>query len=250
MKAIIFMLLVALLTPIATHADVWIKQKRHTDAYQAMGQSQPAKDEIIITWMSKDKMRIDQGADTTMLVDMSKSMMYTITHANKSYFEMPISDLGTMAQSAAGGKDQPGDQQAQMQEMIKKLTANMKTTVTDTGETKKIKNWNAKKYTMKMEMGMGTTESEMWTTEDVKVDYTLYNKMKNAVMSKDPSFQASMKEMEKIKGLPVMSNTTSVMMGTTIKNTEEVEEIAEKDAPAGAYEIPKDYKKTEGFGKK
>ena len=71
-------------------ADVYIKEKKHTDAYQVMGQTMPAKDEIIITWMTQDKARINEGKDTSMIIRLDKNAMYIIDHTRKTYKEMPI----------------------------------------------------------------------------------------------------------------------------------------------------------------
>jgi hypothetical protein len=85
--------------------------------------------------------------------------------------------------------------------------------------------------------------SEIWATGDIRVDFNLYRKISNAMMAGMPGMQESLKEMEKIKGVMVYSESTGSAMGADVKSTDELLEIAEKTAPAGAYEIPKGYAK-------
>ncbi len=49
--------------------------------------------------------------------------------------------------------------------------------------------------------------------------------------------------MKKIDGYWVSSETTANMMGMNIRTTTEVLEIAQKDAPAGTFDVPEGYTK-------
>lgn len=51
------------------------------------------------------------------------------------------------------------------------------------------------------------------------------------------------KEMKKIKGIAVLTISTSSGMGAEIKSADELIEVKETTAPAGIYEIPKGYVK-------
>jgi len=118
-----------------------------------------------------------------------------------------------------------------------------KVSVTETGETQKIKNWKCKKYIMTMKMMGTTSNSEIWATEDIKIDYELYMTLGLSMMPKTPGLDKMLEEMKKIKGLTVLSTATTSMMGTDVKNTQELLEVAEKSAPGGTYDIPGGYKK-------
>lgn len=107
----------------------------------------------------------------------------------------------------------------------------------------KVKDWNCKKYHMKMTM-MGTTSTqEIWATEDIKIDYDLYRTLGLSVMPQTMGTEDMLKEMKKIKGLAVMSTGSTSVMGTDVKSSQELIEYAEKSAPSGTYEIPQGYKK-------
>ncbi len=120
----VFLFLFSLaLFPPSAGADHVIKGKKHTDAFSMMGQSQPAKDEEVITWMAKDKMRKDEGNITTLLrFDINK--IYLINHPEKTYSELALPlDLEKILPPEA----------KQMME-----TMEMSSNITDTGETKTI----------------------------------------------------------------------------------------------------------------
>jgi len=241
----LFLVVACVVVPLAAQADVYIKQKNHTDGFSIMGQSQPAKDELLVIWMGKDKARLDQGDDTSIIIRMDKKVMYAINHAEMKYSEFPYSETGDILSAAIAGSDLSGEEQAQAQKMMKGFAQMMqpKVSVTETGETQKIKNWKCKKYIMTMKM-MGTTStSEIWATEDVKIDYELYKTLGLSMMPKTPGLDKMLEEMKKIKGLTVLSTGTTSMMGTDVKTTQELLEVSEKQAPAGTYEVPTGYKK-------
>lgn len=236
---------VCMAVPLVLQADVYIKQNNHTDAFSVMGQSQPAKDDVFEIWMAKDKARMDSGKDVTIIVRLDKNMMYMLNNEEKKYTEFPISGEGDILSRAMAGSGVSSEEQAQAQKMMKGFGQMMKPkiSVTDTGQTQKIKNWNCKKYIMTMEM-MGTkTTQELWATQDIKIDFELYRALAMSMMSQMPGLEDMMKEMEKIKGITVLSTGTTSMMGTDVKSTQELLEVSEKSAPAGAYEVPSGYAK-------
>jgi hypothetical protein len=171
--------------------------------------------------------------------------MYLINHAEMKYREMPFSETSDLLTAAISGADLSDEERAEAQKMMKGFAQMMtpKVTVEATGETQKIKNWNCKKYIMTMKM-MGTTStSELWATEDIKINYDLYSTLMLSMMPKTPGLEKMQEEMKKVKGLTVLSSGTTSMMGTEVKSTQELLEVAEKSAPAGTYEVPSGYKK-------
>jgi hypothetical protein len=241
----LFFVVACVIVPLAVQADVYIKQKNHTDGFSIMGQTQPASDEIFVSWMGKDKARLDHGEDISIIIRLDEKVMYTINHAEMKYAEMPYSETGDILSAAISGSDLSDEEQAAAQKMMKEFASMMqpKVSVKETGETQKIKNWKCKKYIMTMKM-MGTTAtSEVWATEDIKVDYELYMTLSLSMMPKTPGLDKMLEEMKKIKGLIVLSTGITSMMGTDVKTTQELLEVSEKMAPAGTYNIPTGYKK-------
>lgn len=230
----------AVLAAIPTNADTFMKQLVKTDAFEVMGQKQPANVDTSIMWMSDDKayMLKDKNA---YIMRADKGVVYLIDDKDKTYSEMSVDIFGEIKKAI--GED---NENAEMvPEMMKSIMGTMKVTVTPTEETMKIGDWNAKKYDVVTSIAMGTTNSEIWASEDIKVNYKVFHAISNAFMAPMPGFDEMMKEMEKIKGMQVKSITQAEMMGAKVKSTSELLECSEKTAPAGIYDIPEGYKKVE-----
>ncbi|NIO48518.1 MAG: hypothetical protein GTN73_03625 [Candidatus Aminicenantes bacterium] len=235
--------------PLICRADVYIKQKRHTDAFEVMGQAQPEKEEITVTWMSEDKGRIDMEEGKSMIIRLDKNMMYFLDHTKMTYDEMPFGDLSEIISGAIQESDLSEEERKQAEKFMKGITGAMmkaEAEVTDTGEKQKIKSWSCRKYIMKMKMMMASSTSEIWATEDIKINYDLFRTLGSAMIAKQPGFQDVFEEMKKIKGMVVLTTSTSSAMGAEVKSTEELVEFEEKHAPPGTYEIPKGYAKSKG----
>jgi hypothetical protein len=232
--------------PLICKADIYLKQKRHTDAFEVMGQAQPEKDEITVTWMSKDKGRIDVGEGQSTIIRLDKNTMYFLDHVKMTYTEMPFGDLSEIILGAAQESQLSEEERKEAQKFMKGITSTMmkaEAEVTDTGEEQKIKDWNCRKYIMKVKMMMATTTAEIWATEDIKINYDLFRTLGAAMISKQPGFQQMFEEMKKIKGIAVLTTSASSAMGAEVKSSEELIEFEEKSAPSGAYELPAGYTK-------
>jgi hypothetical protein len=241
----LILVLTCAIVPLAVQADVYIKQQNHTDGFSMMGQSQPARDDLFITWMGKDMARMDHGEDTTIIIRLDKKMMYMINHAEMKYAEFAIGGKDDIFSQAISGAGLSGEDQAQAKKMMEGFSKMMKpkVSVKATGETQKINNWNCQKYEMEMSMMGTTSKTEIWASEDIKIDYSLYRNLTYSAMGQMPGIEDMMKEMEKIKGIVVRSTGTTSMMGTDVKSTQELQEVSDKSAPAGTYEVPSGYKK-------
>lgn len=215
-------------------ADVFMRQKEHSDAMTIMGKTQPAKDQVTSIWMTSDKVRTDND-ETSVIMRMDKSAIYILQHKQKVYMELPINFA-----AAAAGESVPD--------------LGIKLTVTAASEKKKIQQWNCQKYNMKMEMGgMGfSIDNEIWATLDLKIDPAVYAKFTSAAMAANPMLAASMsqmvEEMKKIQGVHVLTNSAVQMMGQTMKSTNELIEFKQGKAPEGIFELPEGYKKQSMMG--
>lgn len=228
-------------------ADIYMKQKTHTDAFQMMGQSQPAKDTVMTIWLTEGKARMDNEDGTSSLLIAADKKLIMIDNNKKQYAEMPL-DFDKMFQEAAGDDPQKAEAMAKMPGFMKNMMKGMSAKVTDTGETKKIGDWNCRKYLLEMNMGMGgTTTAESWASEDLKFDYTQVFAAANAMMASMPGFENIIKEMKKIKGVVVYQESKVAMMGAEVKSTTELVEAGDKAAPAGTYDLPAGYKKVKAI---
>ncbi|MGB9906293.1 MAG: hypothetical protein ACPLRR_02765 [Candidatus Saccharicenans sp.] len=247
LSAVVIMLGWLLLGAVSIKADVYIKQKTHTDGFTIMGQTQPAKDEITVTWIAKDKSRTDDGETKTTILRLDKGLLYQIDHQKKTYREMPL-NIKQMIDENVAEQDQEAKEFAAMaQEMAEAFAESLEVTVTETPEKKKIGNWNCRKYIINTKMAMGDVASEAWASPELNIDWKSYLMLTNAMMAGSPGFEKMIdkiyKEMSKLKGMIVLQLNKTKVMETEVNSTTELQEFGEKTPPAGAYDVPAGYKK-------
>jgi hypothetical protein len=211
-------------------ADFVLTQKKHTDAYTIGTKEIPAKDATSVMWIGKDRMRIEEGDKITIIRQDTKKMIV----------------LDTKAQTATT-IDLPFDMKKYLMPEAAGLVDNMpkpKCTVTPSEEKKKIKDWNTTKFTVEMTspMGKGGTVQEMWVTKDLQLDTAGLRDMWSTMFTIVPGGSAIAEEMKKIDGFPVVTDRTEKRGQTDVKSHEELVSVEKKDAPEGAYDVPKDYK--------
>jgi hypothetical protein len=230
------------------HADTYMKQKHHQDGVSMMGSTQPDKDYVEETWITNEGMRSDNPENSHfMLVNDNKMVM--IDHKNKKYTEMPL-DMGEMMDRGMEGED--AEDKAAFQAMMGNMMK-MDVTIEPTDETKKINKWNCRKYIMTMNTFAGATTSEIWASQDLKIDEDLYSQFASVKMGMMPGMQKAVenieKEMKKIKGVQVLNTSTSKIMNQSVTSSLELLEYRQAKAPADLFRIPKGYvKDDEGMG--
>jgi len=233
MRILTTLAVAATLTLPAFSSELVIKSTKHTDATKVMGQDKPAEDTNSVLWIGKDRMRMEEG-DVVTIVRNDLKKMYHIDTAAKTYSTI---DLPFDFKKYIPAEQAP---------MIDQFMSQIQLTVTPTTETKKIKEWNATKYTMTwtMPMGGGFTQT-LWATKDIGADRSQYVDMMTAYMSASTggmlgaSFAA---EFKKIDGFVVLREQTQNMMGTEVKSKEETTSVESKEATEGLYDLPKEFK--------
>ncbi len=222
-------------------ADVFIKQQHHTEGFQMMGRSQPPRDFTQKMWLSADKARSDME-NHSVIVRLDKNVSYFLDHSRRVYSEVPM-DPSQAGGSRPEGRSSPEERGAAnpMAQTMPKMTLN----ITETGETKKIGQYPCRKYIQRVESMMGPVTSEIWATEDLKMDRDLYVRFSLALMASQPggreTMKANMAETRKIRGVPVLSLTTTRMGEAEVKSRVELVEFREEQAPPGSFDIPAGY---------
>jgi len=221
--------LVALFSAPALCADLVLTKAKHTDAVKLPGQEEPAKDTTEITWYGKDRMRNEEGDRVTIVrADLKKMYLLDTKAKTVSTIDLPFEMK----------KHIP----AEMAPMMEQMMGQMKVTVAATTETKKIKEWNATKYTMTMALPMGgSITQDIWATKDIEFDRAAFAELNGAMMSTIRGGASMASEFKKIEGIPVLTERTQSIMGQSSKAREEVGSAEMKDAPEGHYEVPKGY---------
>ena len=230
------------------YGDIYMKQKQHTDAVTMMGQTQPAQDVISESWITSDKIVI-MSEKQKVIMDIDKKIMTMVNHEKKVIANMPMDFSKSMGKMDRKGDMSP-EAKAQFQQMMSKMMQ-IDVKVKETNERKKIGKWNCQKYLQTITMAMGTTNSEIWATEDIKVDEDLYAKYSVGILAQMPGVSQNMsaitKELKKIKGVHVYSEQTVTMMGQPMKSSIELMEFKEGKAPSNVFDLPTGYKKAGAF---
>jgi hypothetical protein len=223
-------------------ADSFFKQAVHTDAFEMMGQTAPEKNDTTTVWLTEGKACSQTGSEAAVIFDAKKGLMYMVDHEKKEYSVIPMDLFGGEAKEGAAESDEAA-------KMMQAMGGSVEITVTPTDETAKIGDWNATKYNVDMKIMMMPSKQELWATEDIKIDYAMFNAVSSGMMAQLPGFEKIVEEMKQVKGITVKSITRTSAMGGEVVTTTELLEYAEKDAPDGVFDIPEGYKKVEaGMG--
>lgn len=236
------MLLAGIVFSVPVSAGTYIKQVMHTDAAVMGGTKIPASDDTATIWMDK------VGAcwlspKGTIIYRLDKEMIYMLDPSTKTYNEISIAAMKAMTANAKSTADSAMKQAGDSTQM--NIADMMKITVTPTTEKKVINKWNATKYLLDMNLPYGASKTEVWASEDLKINMTTYNTISNAMMAFMPGFEKLMNELKKIKGVNILTVTESEAMGGKVRQSSEVVECLDKPTPAGIFEIPAGYTKTE-----
>ena len=225
-RRILAALLVVLLAAGIAAADINIVKKTHQDGFTIMGQTQPPEDREQTTWIGKDRMHMDQGANAT-IVRLDTMKLYVIDHTAQTYnvLDLPV-DLSTLVPE-------------EMKPMLEMMQ--FEVTVTPFDEHKQVGEWKAQRYDMTMSSQMFTMKSTMWVTKVKGYDPESFNSMYVHLNSLQPGMADAIKEMQKMDGLVVEQKAVMTMMGNDVGTSEKAIAIEEVDAPAGTYDPPAGY---------
>lgn len=230
------MIIMAMTACSALKADVFLKQKRHTGAYQMMGTTQPAEEVIESIWLTENRIATSSEKQS-MLILMDRGLRVLIDHEEKTYTEIPL-DMSKMAET---------DEEAQAMQQMMNTLMQMKVTVRPTGKTRQIGQWKCHQYMQSVETAMGTMNFELWASKEIPIDADLYSRFMSAGLSAMPGMQGAAdeiaREFKKIEGVVVQSASNNEIMGQTIESTTVLLEYKTGKAKAGTFEIPKGYRK-------
>ncbi len=223
-------------------ADVFMRQRHRTEAFQVMGRTQPPREFIQVVWLTADKARSDMESQS-VIVRLDRGVSYFLDHKRKAFVEM---DLG----------DQRGSGSRPMEERTRDPALQspppLRMTISDTGETGRIGGYYCRKYIQRVESPMGPSVSEIWATEDLKLDGELYARFTLSLLAAQSggreALEANLAETRKIRGVPVLSSTSSKVEGTEVRSRTELLEFRETGAPATLFEIPPDYSRQAVMG--
>ena len=229
-KPCLALAILTLLAPLAS-ADLLLSSKSHTDAYMLFGKDVPAKDSTSTLWLGKDRMRIEsEGLNAIVRLDTKKLILLDGKEKVWRAIELPFDFKRYL----------PPEKVLLAEQMFgaRALTAKLE----ERDETKKFGEWNAKRWELTLSLqGYAITQETIWATSELKADAAAFAEMYTALMSITPENRNLVKELPRLKGIPVRRERTQNVSGVSVATLEEVLSALEKDAPAGIYDPPADY---------
>ncbi|RPI22242.1 MAG: DUF4412 domain-containing protein [Acidobacteria bacterium] len=230
MKKVLSLLLIALFAGVFANADTLIRQTLHNDAFTAMGQTQPAKDDNQEIWIGQDQMAT-VAKEMTVVVDATRNVVDMINHTRKTYLEMAL----------------PLDMSKYLPPQFAQMMGATKVTVTPTGTTQQVGQWKCDGYDILIDMGMMKMKMAVWATTDVPFDWAqVHEKLSSQAMKASMRLNdVAVAEFKKIKGFQVKADVSMDIMGSEMKASSTVTEITTKPAPPGTYAVPAGYTKQE-----
>lgn len=210
-------------------ADSKLTILHHSDPAMVMGQPQPAQDSTQVMWIGTDRVAL-VSPEQTLLVAPSRFTI--VDHGRKTY---TVIDAPVDFEKLLGPEVGPA---------MSRVFAAMKITakVTPTGESRKIGQWNCRRYVVEIGTAVGGgTRMDVWASKDVPVDPTLFLKLLEAQFGLQPGMAAALAEMKKIEGFHVLTETTTTMMGSDMKSRQELVSAEQATPPPGTYDVPAGY---------
>jgi len=196
-------------------ADTLLTVKTRVEGLNMPGQSPEGEVRI---WVAGDRLRRDDG-EISYLLRLDQGKLYILNHGDKTYTALTLADLE---------KSQGDPLKTSIQ-------------VTPTGETRKIKGWNARKYKVRISNVTGLDlETTTWASTDVESHGAL-TRLAVSLSALQPGGAVWGRELAKIEGFPVLNESSVTMSGSRFTTREELVAVAEKEAPAGQYDPPAGY---------
>jgi hypothetical protein len=224
------LLCLALCAPRAA-ADLLLSSKSHTDAYELFGKAVPAKDSTTTLWLGKDRLRIEsEGQNAIVRLDQKKLILLDPKEKVWRAIELPFDFKRYL----------PPEKVLLAEQMFgaRALTAKLE----ERDETRKIGEWNAKRWDVTLsQQGYAITQEVVWASSELKADAAAFAEMYTALMSITPENRNLVKELPRLKGIPVRRERTQNVSGVAVKTVEELGSAVEKEAPAGLYDPPADF---------
>jgi len=222
-KVAFIVLLLGVMGTIATPqgGDLYVEQEVTTSG--VMGR--PGTTSTQKLWMTKNMFRSDDPQNyQSIIFRLDQNLILMLNTAQKSYQEASLEDFKKMMEM--GG--------AMMGEMMEGGEMNL----IKTGKSQKIGQWNC--YQVLMEHP--SMKLEMWITEEVSYDATLFQKYLETIGG--PFFSKKLiDQWAALKGYPIKSETSMTMGNMSMTTTTLVTNVSQAPIPKDLFSPPPDYKK-------
>jgi len=209
-------------------ADTYIRQVVQNKAFVLDGQEHEAGEEIIETWIDKNKLA-KHGPGRSLIVLLDRKIIYFVDHVKKTYVEMAI----------------PVDVHQYFPEDLEQLMGQVSVSVLPTDEFQKFEKRECRVYEVDIESLMISMKMRVWATLDVPFDKKSYLEEMYPELTKVTYLLSdkAVAELLKIEGFHFRTEVALNFLGAEMESIQEVIEMARKSAPDNIYALPRGYTK-------
>ncbi|MGB5105622.1 MAG: hypothetical protein WBP42_02800 [Candidatus Zixiibacteriota bacterium] len=220
------------------YADTSITQRERIDAYVQDGDSIPAMSSDITIVLDDKRLRIELPYGQIVLYHADSNSWFTLTPRAEIYSKgQPFEVMTTTATESAG--DSIGFVEGLSK--IRPSLSGIKSITKEINEEKVINGFRCKKFIVEVTDSADTNAAEVWTTNDLRLNYELYTKSFPPTNFSGPQQARLCDEIAKIVGLHVLVVKRSTDFGADIRWISEVVESKEIGVPDGFYEVPDNF---------
>ena len=229
-----FIVFSVFLSPLSVNADHVVKKTKKTTETAMNGSNRKSSKNNGTTWISKNKLRQDDGGATSIIIRLDKNKVFILNHVDKTFSEMNL----------------PVKLEESLTTEAKQIIRVMKisSSVTETKETKVIKGWKSQKFSADISismMGMDMPMTmEIWASKETGINLKTFRKFYAVLLSMNPFTKDLAEELKKIEGYPVLTKISMRVKGVETESLEEVITVEENKAPKGIYDLPSEYTRT------
>lgn len=220
------------------------------------------RSETTTSYLSRDHVRLAQGADKELIVDFKAARMATLDVAKKTYYLTTRQDIDKMVATLKERMNSPEMKRAreQMDKMSAQDRKQMEAAmggmfafdVQKVGTTQTIAGYRCEDWKITMGQFSQTEEclsselkfpAEAWDmyrefAESLKGLMTAFGPMNDGLQKMTEKFKT-------LRGYPLATRTSIKVMGHSSVTSSEVTEVKRGSIPASTWEIPAGYKKVE-----
>jgi hypothetical protein len=237
MQKSLFVYITILISIQGLYSDSRIKEKSYTESYYYGGVVQPAEESEREIWIGQKKL-CSINDNWKFIVDINQNLMVIINREDSSYVEcsLPFEWSKIVSPKLVG--------------MLKSFET--KGSVTPTGNTKKIDNWECQEYEVNSYIlyqgsKINENDTKIWASVEVLTDNKNYAQL-ISIMRKFANYDSSyIQQLGKITGYHVSRESFFYPKGFSVASNQKIIEVKEIDPPAGLYEIPAGYSKKESL---
>lgn len=226
---ILLLLFVVLFLPLSfATADTCLKMKSHTDGYYYGGRMNPPVDEMSEVWCGDSTMAYITD-NRAIVVDLKNQSLLWINRNDSTYAQTTLPfDWGNLVteETVAWLGQYP-----------------RKGIVTETDEVKEIdgrkcKCWEITSWIAVEDGRYRETDEKLWTTKDLPIEWEAFKELNSVFITLRNTDEDYGEALRNIEGWPLLSDGDLFIKGFSVKTTESIVEILEKDPPPNVYSVP------------